>query len=115
MALHVWDMLRRAPDEGLVDVFLRTSQNDIFGYGEIFKRSQYPSLSTIVLSPILASRRRQLIEFVRRVQWSEAIESAKDIGPVHRRVLLLAFRAAHLFKRASLKVKLVKRSKNKQM
>jgi len=31
IALHVWDKLRSAPDEGLVDVYLRTPQQDIFG------------------------------------------------------------------------------------
>ena len=115
VALHVWDKLRRTPDEGLVEAYLRTPQQDIFGYGEIFSRSQYPSLSTIFLSPILASRRRQLIEFIRRVQWSEAIEHAKEIGPLHRTVLLLAFRAAHLVKRAALRARLANRSKNAQL
>lgn len=115
MALRVWDTLRRAPDKGLVDVYLRTPQHDIFGYGEIFKRSQYPSLSTIFLSPILTARRRQLIEFIRRVQWSEAIANAKDISSLHRSALLLAFRAANLVKIAGLKVKLAKRSKNEQL
>lgn len=115
MALHVWDTLRRAPVEGLVDVYLRTPQHDIFGYGEIFKRNQYPPLGTILLSPIFSSKRRQLIEFVRRVQWSEAIENAKDIGAIHRAVLLLVFRAAHMVKRAALKARLTKRGKNTQL
>lgn len=115
VALHVWDKLRRTPEQGLVEAYLCTPQQDIFGYGEIFSRNQYPSLSTIFLSPILAARRRELIEFIRRVQWSEAIENAKEIGPIHRTVLLLAFRSAHLVKRAALKARLVKRSKNAQM
>jgi FMN phosphatase YigB (HAD superfamily) len=110
MALSVWDTLRRAPGEGLVDVYLRSPQQDIFGYGEIFKRSQYPSLSTIFLSPVLGPRRRELIEFIRRVQWSEAIAYAKDIGSFHRNVLLLTFRAANLVKRVMLRAKLIKRS-----
>lgn len=112
MALHVWDKLRREPDGGMVEVFLRTPQQDIFGYGEIFKRGQYPSLSTILLSPILTSRRQQLVEFIRRVQWSEAIDKATDIGPLHRAVLLLTFRAAHLVKRSMLKARHTKRSKH---
>lgn len=115
VALCVWDKLRRTPEQGLVEAYLRTPQQDIFGYGEIFRRNQYPSLSTIFLSPILAARRRELIEFIRRVQWSEAIENAKEIGAIHRTVLLLAFRSAHLVKRAALKARLVKRSKNAQM
>jgi predicted HAD superfamily hydrolase len=115
VALQVWDTLRRAPVEELVDVYLRTPQYDLFGYGEIFKRNQYPSLSTILLSPILPARRRQLIEFIRRVQWVEAIENAKNIGRFHRTVLLIAFRAAHFVKRAVLKVKLAKQSKNSKL
>ena len=114
IALHIWDSLRRTPDKGLVDTYLHTSQHDIFGYGEIFKRSQYPSLSTILLSPILVTRRRKLIEYIRRVQWSEAIINAKDIGAVHRKTLLLAFKAAHFAKRVSLYIKHTKRGKNGQ-
>lgn len=115
VALHVWDKLLRAPDEGLVEAFLRTPQQDIFGYGEVFSRNLYPSLSTILLSPIMASRRRKLIEFIRRVQWSEAIAGAKEIGPVHRALLLFAFRAAHLVKRAVLKPSIAKRRKNTEL
>lgn len=112
MTLHIWNTLRRAPDEGLVNAYLQTPQHDIFGYGEIFKKNQYPSLSTVFLAPISPSRRHQLIEYVRRIQWPEAIENAKDIGPFHRRILLLTFRVAHLAKRARLKAKLVKQSKS---
>ena len=115
IALHVWDTLRRAPAEELVDVYLRTPQHDIFGYGEIFKRNHYPSFSTILLSPILASRRRQLVEFIRRVQWLEAIKNAKDIGVVHRAILLLSFRAAHMVKSKVYKSRLVKRNKNERL
>lgn len=114
VAFQVWDKLRRTPDECLVEMYFRTPQQDIFGYGEIFKRSQYPSLSTIFLSPILASRRRQLIEFIRRVQWSEAIKNAKDIGKFHRTVLLFAFRSAHLVKRAALNARRIKVRKTEE-
>jgi hypothetical protein len=115
VALQVWDKLRSAPDEGLVETYLRTPQHDMFGYGEIFIRSQYPSLNTILLSPFLGARRRQLFDFIRRVQWSEAIENAKDIAPLHRKLLILTFRTAHLVKRAVLKIRLAKRSKNAQL
>ena len=106
-ALHIWDTLRRVPVEGLVNSYLRTPQQDLFGYGEIFKRSEYPSLSTILLSPILSPRRRMLIEFIRRVQWSEAIQHAKDISPLHRALLVMTFRVAHFFKRTVFKVRII--------
>lgn len=107
IAVHVWDRLRRAPPQGLADVYLRTPQHDIFGYGEIFSRNKYPSVKTILLSPILKSRRRELIEFIRRVQWTEAIASAKDIDSFHRGLLLLAFQVANLIKMARLRAKLL--------
>lgn len=114
LASRAWNNLRTTPDEGLVEAYLHTPQQDIFGYGEIFRRNQYPSLDTIFLSPILPARRRELINFIRRVQWSEAIENTKEIGLFHRAVLLLAFRAAHLVRRTVLKAKLAKRGKNAQ-
>ena len=112
MAMPIWDSLRRTPAKGLVDAYLHTPQHDIFGYGETFRRNQYPSLSTIFLAPILFSRRRQLIEYIRRVQWSEAIENARDMGPIHRRVLLQTFRTANWLKRTGLKLKRSQRRKN---
>jgi predicted HAD superfamily hydrolase len=108
IAMQVWVKLRESPTEELVDVYLSTPQHDVFGYGEIFKRGKYPSLITILLSPIVAERRQQLIDFIRRVQWSEAIKNAKDINPLHRAALLTAFRAAHLIKRLVFKIKLAK-------
>ncbi len=110
ISMHIWDTLRRAPGEGLVDVYLRTPQPDLFCYGERFNRSQYPSLSTIFLSPISNERRRQLIDFIRRVQWTEAIENTKDIGLLHKNMLLLAFRAANLVKKAILKTQRLKQN-----
>lgn len=112
ISLHIWDNLRRAPDQALVDVFLGTPQQDTFGYGEIFRRSQYPSMTTIFLSLVLVSRRRQLIEFIRRIQWSEAICKTKDIGLLHRTLLFLAFYSANFIRRTRLKLTLNKRRKN---
>lgn len=112
MGLRVWDMLCKAPPEELLDVYLRTPQRDIFGSGDRFERKQYPSFGTIRLSPILAWRRRQLVEFTRRVRGAEAIDNSEDIGSVHRSVLLLVLRAAHLVKRAALKARIAKRRGN---
>lgn len=111
-AMHIWDTLRRVPGNDLADAFLQSPQHDFFGYGEVFKRNQYPSLGTILLAPFLAVKRRHLIEFVRRVQWSEAIERAKDIGPFHRSVLIMIFRIANIFKRARMRARFARKNGN---
>ncbi len=99
LSLSVWENLNNATDQSLMDVYLETPQHDLFGFGEIFKRNKYPSLSTIFLSPILATRRRRLIDYIRRVQWVEAIENTKDIGLFHRSILLTIYRIANLVRR----------------
>lgn len=104
LASSVWDKLRRTPSEGLVEAFLQTPHQDLFGYGEIFKRYQYPSLSTIFLSLIIPSKRRQLIEFIRRVQWTEAIKLTKELGFLNRFFLILIFRFAHILKKLVIRI-----------
>lgn len=104
-SLKVWDGLRRAPCKNLASVFMQTSQHDIFGFGELFARNQVPSLATVILSPFIRTRRRNLIEFVRRVQWSAAIEKMQGIGWLHRKTLLLTFRMANKIKLLRMKAR----------
>jgi hypothetical protein len=99
LSLHIWKNLNSATDQSLMDMYLQTPQQDLFGFGEVFKRNNYPSLSTIFLSPILATRRRRLIDYLRRVQWVEALENAKDIGFFHRCILLTVYRIANMARR----------------
>lgn len=100
MALHIWNTLRCEPDKDFVEIFLQTPQHDVFGFGDLFnKESQLPSLSTILLGPFIKSRRRRLIEYVRRVQWSAAIEHVQGVGWFHRVMLILTFRLANWIKR----------------
>lgn len=104
VALHIWETLRRTPGRDLAELFMRVPQQDVFGFGDIFKRNQLPSVSTILLAPIVKSRRRRLIEFIRRVQWSAAIDHVQGVGRFHRSLLVLTFRLANLVKRARIKV-----------
>jgi hypothetical protein len=62
----------------------------------------YPSLVTIFLSPIISSERRKIIEFVRRIQWLEAVKNTNDIGFIHRFLIIFIFKTAHLIKRIRL-------------
>jgi hypothetical protein len=109
VALSLWDTLRQAPGVRLVDLYLRTPHNDIFGYGDTFKKNHFPTLATIFLSPFLRTKRHELIQFVRRVQWTQAIAQANELGRFHRSMLLTIFRFAHFIKRMSLKLKQAKR------
>lgn len=96
--LKVWDGLRVSPPESLALIFMQTPQHDVFGFGDLFARSQVPSLTTVALSPFMKTKRRNLIEFVRRVQWAAAIDKMQGISWFHRKVLLIIFRIANEIK-----------------
>ncbi|WP_197538735.1 hydrolase [Azoarcus sp. KH32C] len=98
-ALRVWAGLRSGPGSTLAETFLNTPQHDIFGFGQIFSRNQVPALGAIYAAPFVKSRRREVIDFVRRVQWSAAIEHMQGIGPFHRWSLVQVFRVANRIKR----------------
>jgi FMN phosphatase YigB (HAD superfamily) len=106
VSLHAWDSLRRNPSDDLTFAYLNTPQIDLFGYGEVFKRDRFPTLATVCLSLVLRSRRNELTDFIRRVQWSAAIASSKDLGILHKALLLGAFYAANLAKRTILRLRL---------
>ena len=99
IALRVWARLRSSPGNCLAETFLNTPQHDIFGFGQIFSRNQVPTLLAIYSAPFLKSRRREVIDFVRRVQWAAAIEQMQNIGSFHRWSLVQVFRAANRIKR----------------
>ena len=98
-ALSVWKSLRICPDRELLSAFIQSNQHDVFGFGEVFKRNCAPSLSTLILWPILPSRRRKLVEYIRRIQWPAAVNGISGIGKLHRNVLILLFYAANYIRR----------------
>lgn len=108
IALRVWDTLRRAPDKDFVDLFIQTPQHDVFGFGDFFRRNQVPPLTTIFLAPLVKSKRRQLIEFVRRVQWSAAIQHIQGIGRFHRWTLVFTFQIANYIKHVRMRFLLIR-------
>lgn len=112
VSMQIWEYLRIAPASELAEVFMQTPQHDVFGFGDIFQRNQLPSVSTILLAPIIKSKRRQLIEFVRRVQWSAAIDQAQGVGRFHRGILQLTFRFANFIKRSRMKSQMARRNEN---
>lgn len=104
-ALHIWDSLRRKPSRDLAEVFIETPQHDVFGFGDIFKKNRLPSVTTMLLAPILEKRRRELFDFIRRVQWSAVATHARDVGFVQRRMLAATFYLANWFKRKRMKLR----------
>jgi hypothetical protein len=98
LAIKIWDALCRTPEKSLASVFINSPQQDVFGFGDLFMKNREPSLTTIFLSPFYRQRRRELIEFIRRVQWTAGISGIKNISKFHRSSLLIIFKVANYVK-----------------
>jgi FMN phosphatase YigB (HAD superfamily) len=97
-ARHTWMRLAQVPPDAMVDAFLHAPQHDVFGFGELYHRHQAPSLKTIVAGVLRRAERREVIQFIQRVQWVSAVRRIRGIGRFHRGVLTLLFVAAHAVK-----------------
>jgi len=108
-ALRVWGTMCQAPDKDLAKLFIQTPQQDVFGFGDIFSRNRVPSLMTIFLAAFVKPRRCELVEFVRRVQWTAAIVQIQGIGRFHKWALILTFLIANQLKRLRMEAQRIHR------
>lgn len=104
-ARRVWEVLCEAPSPRLAQLFLETPQHDMFGFGEFYSRNQAPSIGTILSAPFRRKARREVLEFVRRVQWTSGVRHLQGVGPVHRQTLVALFTAANAAKRYRMKAR----------
>ena len=95
LAMEIWKNFCFEPNPDLADFFMRTPQQDIFCYGGSFDKNSAPSLKEIFESLYSKSKRNQLIEFIRRLQWSAGINSLENLTWINRRVLYFLFRIAN--------------------
>lgn len=103
LARTIWGKLSTDPDADLAKIFIETPQHDFFGFGEIFEKNRVPSLPVIFLSPFVKGARREVIDYIRRVQWTSAVKQLKGIGFIHRAVLVFLFTAANAYRRYRMK------------
>ena len=102
-ARRVWEVLCVAPSPQLARLFLETPQHDVFGFGDFYSRNQAPSMATIFAAPFRRSARSEVLEFVRRVQWTSGVRHLRGVGPLHRQTLVVLFTMANLVKRYRMK------------
>lgn len=105
LALNIWYIAGSNPEKELVDVFMTSSQHDMFSFGDIFNRSDVPSLSVIFKSFFIKKHRKSVIQFVGRVQWTAAIRKMDGAGMIHRNILMLIFVVANFYRRCKVKFK----------
>src|SRR5690606_35890449 len=98
LAMHVWRALIQRPPEQLVQIYASAPQHDVFGTGGMFERARVPRLGTMLMAIIDGRRRRDVIHYIRRTQWTPGIEGL-GLGPIDRLALRSAYWLAHKYKR----------------
>lgn len=102
-AMKIWETLSEDSPEELVQACLSAPQNDIFGFGDFFDKSDIPSVSEIWRGVFLRSDRQRVIQYIKRTQWPSAIRHRKDISQAHRCLLLALVGLARNYKHLRLK------------
>lgn len=97
-AMTVWNRLGEQSSGELVEAFLNSSQNDVFGFGEFLDKREVPSMAKIFRGVFKGDARRDVMQYIVRTQWSAPIRHCKDISALHRGVLLSLFAAARRYK-----------------
>ncbi|MGC4411002.1 MULTISPECIES: HAD family hydrolase [Rhizobium] len=97
-ALRVWRELASRPPSQLLKAYYDAPQHDLFGFGGFFDRGKAPSLGMLFSALFLPGQRQLVIQYVRRTQWSAALDGLK-ISMVNRWVLVAVFWLAHQYKR----------------
>jgi FMN phosphatase YigB (HAD superfamily) len=105
IALKIWHVAGSNPPDKLVDIFMNSTQHDIFSLGDIFDRSDIPSLPLIFKSFFIKDDRKKLIKFIGRVQWTAAIKKMDGIGFFHRNILTLLFNLANFYRVCKIRYK----------
>lgn len=97
LARKVWAQICDNPPSELIKAYYDAPQCDLFGFGGGFDRKAVPSLGTIFLGVFKPSKRREVIVYLRRAQWTAAIRTLQ-INPVHKAILLTLHKLARLYK-----------------
>jgi hypothetical protein len=97
-AMQVWSTICEKSPKELVEVFLQSPQNDIFGFGDFLDKRDIPSLGKIFRGAFNGDDRRDVIQYIIRTQWSPALKHRKDIHAVHRCALLSLIAVARKYK-----------------
>nr|VFK39508.1 MAG: hypothetical protein BECKSD772F_GA0070984_104114 [Candidatus Kentron sp. SD]VFK44546.1 MAG: hypothetical protein BECKSD772E_GA0070983_103914 [Candidatus Kentron sp. SD] len=98
MGLSIWEKIISRPIEQLIKAYHATPQHDVFGTGNYIERGQAPSITHILTAVINNRRRHEVIQYIRRTQWTEALHGL-NIGRFHKFILIGIFFLAHQYKR----------------
>ncbi|MBT0725042.1 hypothetical protein HH682_11570 [Rosenbergiella sp. S61] len=98
-SLNIWGVLLDGSNTSLINAFNNLNHNEVFGVGSFLKKDSVPSTMDIFLSFFNRNKRLTLIDFIKQNQWGASLDSKKDITWLNKKILVVAAKFAHYYKR----------------
>lgn len=97
-ACELWSELIERPDRQISEAYAALKHNDIFGVGCFVDKRIVPSPWRMIRGLFSAADRREVILYIKQTQWSPGLWQRRDLGAVHRLMLIAALSLGRLYK-----------------
>lgn len=114
----IWHEMVTKTHQDLAQAYASLSHNEVFGMGGFVDKRAVPSLWQLFHGAFSRRVRQEVILYIRQTQWVAGIWGRKDLGLIHRMLLmgmLLLGRGYKNLRYFGAKVRLIMRSKNAQL
>jgi hypothetical protein len=83
----------------LAQAYASLSHNEVFGVGGFVKKSTVPSPWQLFQGLFSRKVRHEVILYIRQTQWAAGIWGRKDLGLIHKLLLMAALQLGRYYKR----------------
>ena len=95
----IWHELVTKPSQNLSQAYASLSHNEVFGVGEFVDKSAVPTPSQLFHGVFSKKIRQDIILYLRQNQWVAGISNRKDLGLIHRTLLISVLLMGRGYKR----------------
>ncbi|MCA3175518.1 MAG: HAD family hydrolase [Burkholderiales bacterium] len=98
-AFAIWLELVSKAHQDLAQAYASLSHNEVFGVGGFVKKSTVPSPWQLFQGLFSRKVRHEVILYIRQTQWAAGIWGRKDLGLIHKLLLMAALQLGRYYKR----------------
>lgn len=104
-AIEIWRRLLKNRDFDLSSVYSSLRHNEIFGSGGFVDKSLVPSPLQILQAVFKSRVRKEVILYVRQTQWAAGVWGRRDLGLIHRLMLVSILQLGKIYKRLNYRLR----------
>ncbi len=98
IACELWSELIERPDRQISEAYAALKHNDVFGVGCFVDKRVVPTPWRMIRGLFSPTDRREVILYIKQTQWSSGLWQRRDLGTLHRLMLIAALNLGRLYK-----------------